>query len=412
MAVTHTPITDDDGSGTTGSVWNNAWQIIFEGNINAALAALDAGSTGLTAEIAARIAADVLKAPLASPALTGVPTAPTAAGGTNTTQIATTAFARAEIAALVAAAPATLDTLNELALALGSDPNFAATMTAALALKAPLASPTLTGTPAAPTAAPGTNTTQIATTAFVRANGATVGITTPNTTGAITAEPIPTGTGDLITFHNNNGLKQIQGMVAGTDGQLWYHFAVHASGQVDFYHNHASGTALGKLKLCATTGFTSLAAGVGVAVFQYDATSTIWRLVFHEQGAWITPAYNAADYFATAPMTWTVDAGDVITDSYYLRGRILFRQIVLATTSITGTPGSALKRTVPAGFSMPVQTDAIGASNPNGAGYAAAVFALVTGTTEQFFPSMNTAATWTLSTNTTALYGQWNLPVT
>lgn len=109
-----------------------------------------------------------LKAPLASPALTGVPSAPTASAGTNTTQIATTAFTRQEITALIASAPATLDTLNELAAALGADPNFATTMATALALKAPLASPTLTGVPAAPTAAGATNTTQVATTAFVQ----------------------------------------------------------------------------------------------------------------------------------------------------------------------------------------------------------------------------------------------------
>ena len=74
------------------------------------------------------------KAPLASPALTGTPTAPTAGSGTNTTQIATTAF-----------------------------------VTTDLAGKAPLSSPALTGTPTAPTAGSGTNTTQIATTAFVAA---------------------------------------------------------------------------------------------------------------------------------------------------------------------------------------------------------------------------------------------------
>jgi len=79
-----------------------------------------------------------LKAPLASPALTGVPTAPTAAPGTNTTQISTTAFVAAAVAALVNSAPGTLDTLRELADALGDDANFAATVTAALANKQPL----------------------------------------------------------------------------------------------------------------------------------------------------------------------------------------------------------------------------------------------------------------------------------
>ncbi|EMF5207786.1 phage tail protein [Enterobacter roggenkampii] len=79
-----------------------------------------------------------LKAPLASPGLTGTPTAPTAAQTANNTQIATTAFVKAALAGLVGSSPAALDTLNELAAALGNDPNFATTMTNALAGKQPL----------------------------------------------------------------------------------------------------------------------------------------------------------------------------------------------------------------------------------------------------------------------------------
>lgn len=76
-----------------------------------------------------------LKAPLSSPALTGTPEAPTATPGTNTTQIATSAFVQAAIAALLESAPETLDTLNELAAALGDDPNFATTVTNTIATK-------------------------------------------------------------------------------------------------------------------------------------------------------------------------------------------------------------------------------------------------------------------------------------
>jgi hypothetical protein len=176
-------------------------------------------------------------APLANAALTGVPTAPTANAATNTTQIATTAFVRTEVANLVASAPAALDTLDELAAALGDDANFATTtattiglkaniasptftgnvsgITAtmvglgnvtntsdankpvstaqqtALDLKAPLSSPSLTGTPTAPTAAAGTNSTQIATMASRPWNVAW-GFITQGTlsagTGYITAE--------------------------------------------------------------------------------------------------------------------------------------------------------------------------------------------------------------------------------
>ncbi|ENS2706086.1 tail fiber protein [Escherichia coli] len=109
------------------------------------------------------------KAPIESPSLTGTPTAPTAAQGTNSTQIANTAFVKSAITALINGAPGTLDTLKEIAAAINNDPNFSTTINNALALKAPLASPALTGIPTAPTAAQGTNNTQIATTAYVRA---------------------------------------------------------------------------------------------------------------------------------------------------------------------------------------------------------------------------------------------------
>jgi hypothetical protein len=78
-----------------------------------------------------------LYAPLSSPALTGVPTAPTATAATNTTQIATTAFVRTEISNLVDSAPGALDTLNELAAAINDDANFATTITTALSGKEP-----------------------------------------------------------------------------------------------------------------------------------------------------------------------------------------------------------------------------------------------------------------------------------
>ncbi|HGA9665330.1 TPA: hypothetical protein ACITZC_002974 [Salmonella enterica subsp. enterica serovar Enteritidis] len=77
-------------------------------------------------------------AKLASPNFTGKPTAPTADQSSNDTQLATTAFVRSAIAALVDSSPGALDTLNELAAALGDDPNFATTMTNALAGKQPL----------------------------------------------------------------------------------------------------------------------------------------------------------------------------------------------------------------------------------------------------------------------------------
>jgi len=90
------------------------------------------------------------KAPLASPALTGTPTAPTATAGTNTTQVATTAFVGTAVANLVGTASSTLDTLGEIATALGNDANLSTTLTSAIGLKAPIDSPTFTGTVSLP----------------------------------------------------------------------------------------------------------------------------------------------------------------------------------------------------------------------------------------------------------------------
>ncbi len=89
--------------------------------------------------------ADALKANINSPSLTGTPLAPTASASTNTTQIATTAFVSTAVSNLVDSAPGTLDTLNELAAALGDDPDFATTITNSIATKLPLAGGTMTG---------------------------------------------------------------------------------------------------------------------------------------------------------------------------------------------------------------------------------------------------------------------------
>ncbi len=118
----------------------NAAAAIAYSKLNLAGAVTDADLAGSIAQskITNLVSDLALKAPLASPTLTGTPAAPTAAPGTNTTQLATTAFA-----------------------------------TAATALKADLASPALTGDPTAPTATAGDNDTSIATTAFVTGANAT-----------------------------------------------------------------------------------------------------------------------------------------------------------------------------------------------------------------------------------------------
>jgi hypothetical protein len=126
------------------------------------------------ADAAATTTALAAKAPLASPGLTGTPTAPTAADGTNTTQIATTGFVQSALNLLKNGVSAAFDTLSEIATAIG--------------LKADIASPTFTGTPAAPTAAVDTTTTQLATTAFVIGQAASVAPVAPGTAAVGTSK--------------------------------------------------------------------------------------------------------------------------------------------------------------------------------------------------------------------------------
>ena len=116
---------------------------------------------------------DTSRAPIASPALTGTPTGPTAAVGDNSTALATTAFVKSQSYVTSATAPVQSVASRTGAIVLSvSDVSGAA----------PLASPGLTGAPTAPTAGAGANTTQIATTAF------TTGAVTTETTRATTAE--------------------------------------------------------------------------------------------------------------------------------------------------------------------------------------------------------------------------------
>ena len=101
-----------------------------EADADAAIAAVQADVDQNEADADAAIA---LKADIASPTFTGTPAAPTASAGTNTTQLATTAFVSTAVANLVDGAPGAIDTLNELAAALGDDANFATTVTNSIA---------------------------------------------------------------------------------------------------------------------------------------------------------------------------------------------------------------------------------------------------------------------------------------
>jgi len=153
-------------------------------------------------------------------------TAPTAAQGTNTTQIATTAFVRTEVAGLIDSAPEQLDTLNELANALADDSAFATTVTDLIATKAPIDSPTFTGTVSGITSAMiglGNVTNESKATMFT--NPVFTGTTTaPTPTPGDNSTKIATTAYVQSTGYNSQGVKTISSgtPTGGNDGDIWY----------------------------------------------------------------------------------------------------------------------------------------------------------------------------------------------
>ncbi|HFB2153227.1 TPA: prophage tail fiber N-terminal domain-containing protein, partial [Escherichia coli] len=117
--------------GVNGHIYYNRCAVSSDGGYLVGWENLKVDEASLRALIEAR-------APLKSPALTGTPTAPTPPDDAAGNEIANAEFVRKLLAALVDSSPEALDTLNELAAALGNDPNFATTVTNALAGKQPL----------------------------------------------------------------------------------------------------------------------------------------------------------------------------------------------------------------------------------------------------------------------------------
>ncbi len=178
-------------------------------------------------------------ATLNNPTFTGIPRAPTAAPGTNSTQIATTAFVLANLGGPYApvASPAFTGIPTAPSASLGTNTTQIATTAFVISnttgIFAPIASPTFTGVPLSPTASLGTNTDQIATCAFVIANGGSGGIAIgdPVTGGTSTYVLFVDGSGDLGQASNftwSGSLLSVETLSVNPGGS--YTFAVSSSG--------------------------------------------------------------------------------------------------------------------------------------------------------------------------------------
>jgi len=217
-----------------------------------------------------------LKAPLANPALTGIPTAPTATDTTNTTQIATTEFVKTAVANLVNSAPEALNTLKELSDALGADSNYASTISTALGLKAPLASPTFSGTVSLPS---NTSIGTVSSTEIGYVYGVTSSIQNQINLKSPLANPTFTGT--------VNGITKTMVGLGNVDN----------TSDLDKPVSSAASLLLGQLQTSLTDG---LAAKVDKATIPSIKSDTAYTISNQ------TDRYNRLEFDSSSPITVTI----------------------------------------------------------------------------------------------------------
>ena len=214
---------------------------------------------------------------------------------------------QAKVDAIVDSAPGALDTLNELAAALGDDANFSTTVTNNLALKANLASPSFSGSPTAPTPASNSNGTAIATTAFVQtAVAGTVNLTDFSvTTGSASS-------GGALAYNNTTGVFSF------TPADL--------SGVLTSYTetDPVVGAINGIVKADGNGNISAATAGTDYSTFS-GAFSALTGKPTTISGYGITDAFDGA--FSSLTGTPTTLSGYGITDA-----------APLASPALTGTP--------------------------------------------------------------------------
>lgn len=218
-----------------------------------------------------------------------------------------------------------------------------------------------------------------------------------------------TGNIDDLNFSNANLIRMnnatdatIRGLLAGIHGQIVTIVSIGA-GNVFLANQNAGSSAGNRLINTVTSGNTPLAAGSGMATYQYDDTTDKWRLITHEQGAYINVAFNAGDFTANGAMTWTVQAGDVGAFKYLLQGKTLTVVYLISTTTVGGTPNTSLLVAIPNGFSASGVQFLLSDSSDNGGG-ATVSLSLVAGGAQIFnFYGMSSTLNWSLATNATAI---------
>jgi len=299
-AATYAPLASPALTGNptapTQTAGDNTTRLATTAFVTAATAAVSATVTSLSASVAATYA------PLASPALTGNPTAPTQASADNSTKIATTAF----VATAAATVGATVTALS----------------TSVAATYAPLASPALTGNPTAPTQTAGNNSTRLATTAFVAAT-ATV-LSNAIAAVGLDADPLASLTIDTSAVRakiDDDGAGSLRLRVrpsAAADDSSYIPALIinDATGQITFPQGVASGD---------RTGFRNRLRNANFSINQRAVTGTVTLAAGAYGHDGVKAGASGATYtFAVSGLdtTLTVTAGSLILpiESSFIEG--------------------------------------------------------------------------------------------
>jgi hypothetical protein len=202
----------------------------------------------------------------------------------------------------------------------------------------------------------------------------------------------------------NSGVLTLDGITGGITGQTVTIIA--GGGQIDLVHQGSGSASTNRFQNVVTSGPTSIA-GYGKAVYAYESQFGFWRLIDHEQGAWIQPPFAATDYTGNGSMTWTVDPGDVFCPLMYrLDGKTLALTFDLVNTTVGGSVNFALQIRIPGGFtSAPNQRVGGGLIvTETGVSVPGSYISIGGGITAlQLIKSG--AANWTASTNATRVQG-------
>jgi hypothetical protein len=186
--------------------------------------------------------------------------------------------------------------------------------------------------------------------------------------------------GQRVTIWNNSG-----------NGSNIYLFPLNSlSASANFLENYA-------LSAPTPIGY------MGAATYLY--TAGLWKLVAHEQGAWVTEPFVASNYAASGSMTWTVAAGNVAADRYRLSGRTLSFALNLYGT-LAGTASNQITRQA---YGFTTAANAIGGPLFANNGAATAPMPMASGTSIAMYRDV-LLSTFTLGT--VFLYGLSSIEVT